>query len=254
MTTVKDIYDFINRIAPFDTQEPWDNSGFLVGDEKQEVSSVMLALDATESIVDEASEKGCSLIVTHHPVIFGKLSEFHPGNVAYYAAKKNISIISAHTCLDLADGGVNDCLAEALGLSNIGKCCDESGLLRIGELEREYTLDELIPVISERLGAEGIKYTPASGTIRRIAVCGGSGAEFYADAFASGADAYVTANVKHNYFMEFRRFGLCVIDAGHFSTENTVIKPLSEKIGKEFRECSVILSEKSCDPAMYWTR
>lgn len=254
MITVKDVYDYINRIAPFGTQESWDNSGFLVGDENQEVGSIMLALDATESIVDEASEKGCSLIVTHHPVIFGKLSEFHPGNVAYYAAQKNVSIISAHTCLDIADGGVNDCLADALGLSNIEKCNDELGLLRIGDLERNYDLDELISFVSERLGARGIKYTPAPGKIRRIAVCGGSGAEFYRNAFECGADAYVTANVKHSYFMEFSRFGFCVIDAGHFCTENTVIKPLSEKLGKEFGECKVVLSEKSCDPAMYWTR
>ena len=116
MSKVLDFYHFLDTLAPFSTQESWDNSGFLVGDGEREVKKVLLALDATKDVLAEAEKIGAELIITHHPVIFGSLKEFHPQNMAFAAAEKGIAIISSHTALDIADGGVNDCLAAALGL------------------------------------------------------------------------------------------------------------------------------------------
>ncbi len=254
MSKVIDFYNFIDSIAPFATQESWDNSGFLVGDGEKEVKKVLLALDATEDVLNEADEIGADLIITHHPVIFGALKEFHPKNIAFLAAEKGIAIISAHTCLDIADGGVNDCLAAALGLKNVVKVDDGEGLMRMGELEEELSCEEFIKYVAEKLDVGGIKYTPADKKIKKAAVCGGSGGDLYPFAVKAGADAFVTANIKHNQWIEMRREGLCVLDAGHFCTENTVIEPLAEKLSSNFDDVEIIVSEVSEDPARYWAK
>ena len=254
MSKVIDFYNFIDSIAPFATQESWDNSGFLVGDGEKEVTKVLVALDATEDVLNEAAEKGAELIITHHPVIFGALKEFHPKNIAFLAAEKGIAIISAHTCLDIADGGVNDCLADALGLKDVIKIDDGEGLMRMGELENELSCEEFIEYVAEKISVGGIKYTPTDKMIRKVAVCGGSGGDLYPYAINAGADAFVTANLKHNQWIEIRRDGFCVLDAGHFCTENTVVDPLVEKLSVNFDDAVIIASEVSEDPAKYWAK
>ncbi len=253
MCKVIDFYRYIDTIAPFSAQEAWDNSGFLVGDEDARVTKVLVALDATEDVLNEAAEMDAELVITHHPIIFNSLKDLHPADMAYLAARKGIAVISSHTALDIADGGVNDCLAAALGLQNVRRC-GEAGLLRVGELPEQMKLPEFIPYVAEKLGSGGIKYTPAEKPIRTVAVCGGSGAEFYPDAMASGVDAYVTANVKHSWWLEIRRAGLCVLDAGHHCTENTVIAPLAERLARQFPETEILISERCKDPALYWTK
>ena len=254
MSKVIDFYNFIDSIAPFATQESWDNSGFLVGDGEKEVTNVLVALDATEDVLNEAAEKHAGLIITHHPVIFGALKEFHPKNIAFLAAEKGIAIISAHTCLDIADGGVNDCLADALGLKDVIKIDDGEGLMRMGELENELSCEEFIEYVAEKISVGGIKYTPTDKMIRKVAVCGGSGGDLYPYAINAGADAFVTANLKHNQWIEIRRDGFCVLDAGHFCTENTVVDPLVEKLSVNFDDAVIIASEVSEDPAKYWAK
>ena len=187
-------------------------------------------------------------------MIFGSLKEFHPKNIAFLAAEKGIAIISAHTCLDIADGGVNDCLAAALGLENVVKVDDGEGLMRMGELEETLSCEEFVKYVAEKLNVGGIKYTPADKKIRKVAVCGGSGGDLYSFAIKAGADAFVTANIKHNQWIEMRREGFCVLDAGHFCTENTVIKPLVEILSINFDDALIIASEVSEDPAKYWAK
>lgn len=254
MSKVIDFYKFIDSLAPFETQESWDNSGFLVGNGEKEVKKVLLALDVTEPVLKEAAEKGADLVVSHHPVIFGALKEFHPKNIAFLAAEKGIAIISAHTCLDIAEGGVNDCLAAALGLQNVTKIDDGEGLLRIGELKKELSCEDFVKYVAEKINVGGIKYTPTDKMIKKVAVCGGSGGDLYPFAMAFGADAFVTANIKHNIFIDIRRDKFCVLDAGHFCTENTVIKPLAKKIENAFPDSEIIVSEVSEDPACYWAK
>lgn len=256
MSTVLDFYNFLDEIAPFAAQEGWDNSGFLVGDGSRRVEKALVALDATEPVLDEACRIGAQLIITHHPVIFGSLKEFHPEHIAFLAAERGVAVISSHTSLDVADGGVNDCLAAALGLCNVRKCGDELGLLRVGELELDAPLSctEFVRYVAEKIGVGGIKYTPTEKPIKTVAVCGGSGAEFFRDAMAAGADAFVTANIKHNFFIDIRRAGFCVLDAGHFCTENTVIAPLAEKLAKRFPDTEIVISRDSRDPAEYWAK
>ena len=254
MSKIIDFYKFIDSIAPFGTQESWDNSGFLVGDGNKEIKKVMVALDVTEPVLNEAFEKGAQLIISHHPVIFGALKEIHPKNIAFLAAEKGIAVISAHTCLDIADGGVNDCLAAALGLENVEKVDDGEGLMRVGELNESLSCIDFVKYVAEKINVGGIKYTPTEKMIKKVAVCGGSGGDLYPAAISAGADAYVTANIKHNLFIDMRRDDFCVLDAGHFCTENTVIEPLAQKIKAAFPDTEVIVSEVSEDPARYWAK
>ncbi len=254
MSKILDFYKYIDSIAPFETQESWDNSGFLVGDGEREVTKVLTALDVTEPVLKEAEKLGANLIISHHPVIFGALKEFHPKSIAFLAAEKGIGIISAHTCLDIADGGVNDCLAAVLKLSNVRKVENSENLLRIGELENPMTCEEFVAYVGEKLAVGGIKYTPTEKEIKSVAVCGGSGGYLYPAAMAAGADAYVTANIKHNIFIDIRRDNFCVLDAGHFCTENTVIAPLAEKLKANFPETEIAVSKVSEDPARYWAK
>ena len=151
MSKVIDFYKFIDSIAPFGTQESWDNSGFLVGNGEKEAKKVLLALDVTEPVLSEAAEIGAELIISHHPVIFGALKEFHPKNIAFLAAEKGIAIISAHTCLDIADGGVNDCLAAALGLEKVEKVDDGEGLIRMGELPEELSCSDFVKYVADKI-------------------------------------------------------------------------------------------------------
>ena len=254
MSKISDFYNFINKIAPFDTQESWDNSGFLIGDGNREVKKVMLSLDVTEPVLNEAESAGANLIISHHPIIFGALKEIHPQNMAFLAAEKGIAVISAHTCLDIAEGGVNDCLAAALGLDNIEKVDDGEGLTRMGELKNALSCEDFVKYVAEKLGVGGIKYTPTDKIIKKVAVCGGSGGDLYKFSMNAGADAFVTANIKHNLFIEMRRDGFCVLDAGHFCTENTVIEPLSKKLKEEFPETEIIIAKTAEDPARYWAK
>ena len=124
----------------------------------------------------------------------------------------------------------------------------------MGELKNELSCDEFVKYVAEKLSVGGIKYTATNKMIKKVAVCGGSGGDLYPFAIKAGADAFVTANIKHNQWIEMRREGFCVLDAGHFCTENTVIEPLAKKLSEEFKDAEIIVSEVSEDPAKYWAK
>ena len=248
-----DIYNYIDGFAPFSTQMDFDNAGFLVGDPDAAVDTVLVALDITPEVMDEAKREGAQLIVSHHPVIFDPLKNLKSGSLAYLAACSGLSMICAHTNLDIADGGVNDCLANALGLRNVGKVGFD-GLLRTGELKTTMSGDDFLRYVAEKLGCGGIKYTPASREVLCVAVCGGSGGDEWETAMKAGADAYVTANIKHNIFLDAKRNGFFILDAGHFCTENVVAAPLAAGISKAFPEIRTVVASDVGDPACYFKR
>jgi dinuclear metal center YbgI/SA1388 family protein len=170
---IKNIVDYAREIAPFETAAEWDNIGLLVGDENADVMRVLLALDITNEVVKEAREKGCGLIVSHHPVIFDPLRALAPADPVYSLAKNDIAALCLHTNLDRAERGVNTALAEALGLKNITLYPD--CYLAVGDTDREYGADEYAALIKERLGAPSVRYT--DGKVSRVAVSSGGGGE-----------------------------------------------------------------------------
>ena len=136
MSTVKDIYAFLDSVAPFSTSAPWDNTGLLVGDFSKEVKKVMLSLDVTGDVIDEAVKNNVDLVITHHPLIFEGVKSVTSDTLLYKAVTSGISFIASHTCLDIAKDGVNDCLANVLGVKNIVSV-EEDVFLKIGEFEEK---------------------------------------------------------------------------------------------------------------------
>lgn len=234
--TVADIYAFLNELFPFSTACDWDNSGLLVGNKNATVTKAVIALDCNDSVIAEAQKMGAELIITHHPVIFPEIHSVLSDSLVHRLIKSGISVICAHTNLDKADGGVNDCLAAALELKNVEtiKTIDDFSI-KIGNSNDALTPDEFAKFVGNKLGIIP-RYCVGSSKIKRIAVCGGSGGDFLDDAINAGADAFVTADIKHHILLEAAHRGITLIDGGHFATEDTVIEPLKSLLQGKFPE------------------
>lgn len=226
------IFETLCEIAPLSLAMSYDNAGFLLGDNQSNITKAVVCLDVTLSAVDFAIKSGAQLIISHHPVIFNPLKCITAQDTPqiYKCLAKGISVISMHTNMDSAMGGVNDCLAQALGLENISIICDEDNFsFRKGELSEKMSADKLASFVKSRLGGS-VRYTDGGKNISNVAVCGGSGGDFYRLAEENGADALITADVKHSYFVAAADRGFTLIDAGHFHTENTLILPLADRL------------------------
>lgn len=234
MNRVKNLYAAINRIAPFSSQLEWDNSDLIVGDMNAVVSKVYVCLDADCFAVAKAKELGCELIISHHPAIFRAVKNVYVNSIPYQLIANGISLISAHTNLDIADKGVNYCLAEALGLKN-AYAPEETEIGFIGELEEVLSAEKFALLVKEKLGA-GVCMNNFGGIIKKVGVVGGAGGEYAGEFFALGADAFVTGEVKHHEYLEANNIGKTIIAAGHYETEQVVVKPLRDMLAKEFEE------------------
>ncbi len=243
MITVKDISDYINTIAPYNTKCEWDNCGILVGNPSKQTKKIGFTLDLTPETLGFAVENGIDLIVTHHPVIFKAQKSFVHGNIAYEAAVNSVSVISAHTCFDCADGGVNDVLCDILGLSEVRAIeSDECvvPMLRMGSIGEISPVD-FAKFTAKKLGTT-VRLVDANKPISRVAVCGGAGLSFLSDVINAGVDAYVTGDISHHEMLEASDSGITVVAAGHFETEYPSMTALMKKVKDRFSdaECVVI--------------
>lgn len=237
---VYDIYSFINKLYPFSLACDFDNVGLLIGDKAATISKTVIALDCTSDVVEFATQNGAELIITHHPVIFAGLKAVTEETAVYKAIKNGISVISAHTNLDIADGGVNDTLCEALGLIDIEKyICEDGFAIRKGTLKTEMSAEELANYSAERLVANA-RFVDGGKKIKTVAVCSGAGSDFLADAIKSGTDAYISSEIKHNIFIEAAEKQFTVIDLGHFSTEKVIVPKLCKVLSAQFPELEII--------------
>ena len=195
MTTAGAIYDWIDKIAPFSTAMGFDNAGFLVGDRSAPVRRVLLALDITAEVAEEAARDGAQLVVSHHPVIF-TLRTLSAESPVYRLAGAGIAAICAHTNLDMAAWGVNTCLAGRIGLQDVhGMDSDPASGASpwfLGELPEPLMPQDFAKQVGTRLGCGGLRYVPGHRPVRTVGLCSGSGAEFLSAAQAAGADAFVT--------------------------------------------------------------
>ena len=257
MAEVRGIYRFIDQIAPFHTQESFDNAGFLVGRGGQNVKKVLVALDITPEVAEEAVQWGAELIVAHHPVIFHPVKsitdESVTGRILLALTEHKIAAICAHTNLDAAHGGVNGCLARALELSDIEQLCQAGvddrgrpyGIGRIGAVHRSgLSAGEYAAYVKERLNSACVRFVDGGRPVRRVAVGGGACGDFFPQAAALGCDTFVTADVKYHQFVEAQAMGLSLIDAGHFPTENLICPELLAALGRRFP--ALELRQSSC--------
>lgn len=245
MQTVREVEKALYRLAPVSGTMPGDNVGHLVGDPDREVKHVLVALDITEAVVDEAISKGCDLIVAHHPVINSNWTPVQSvrydtlkGRILMKLIQNGISAICMHTNLDVAPGGVNDRLAKRLGLRAVETM--ENGLIRIGTLSQPMELRTFAGFVKKALGCNGVRYSDAGKIVSRVAVGGGTCGDYEAEVLAAGCDTFVTADLKYHQFLDARDINL--VDAGHFPTEDPVCEVLIQYITAQFPE---LTAEKS---------
>ena len=240
---MQDIFDRLNEFAPVSTAMEYDNPGFLVGNPDDEVTGILAALDCTPDVIAEAVTRRANLIVTHHPVIFKPLSKIVAGTLDGDSVRAlvsaGISVISMHTNLDRAAGGVNDCMADRLSLRNVRLLPGGEGMGRMGELPAPMETDAFLNHVKASLDVETVRVTRVEGRVLTVAVGGGSCADFLNAAHAAGCDAFVTAEVKHKQFIEAAHLGLLLVDATHYGTENVVVRPLADRLRAMYPGVSV---------------
>ncbi len=234
--TVRELYAFLNEKIPPALSCAWDNDGLMCcADENATVKRVLVALDITGSVVEEAIAGGYDLILSHHPLIFSPLKALTPCDPVAKKVTKllcaGITAMSFHTRLDAVTGGVNDVLANALGLQEItafGADGEEIG--RIGVLPKKTSLADFASLVKSVTGAPAVEISDAGRPVRRVALLGGSGSDDVLAARAAGADTYLSGELKHNWLTDAPDLGINLVAAGHFYTENLVSSRLAELV------------------------
>lgn len=240
MRRAGEIYEYLKELAPLELQMDFDNSGFQLGRLDAEINKALLALDVTEEVVGEAIELGAQLIISHHPLIFSKLRNITDTKLLRLAENR-IAVISMHTNLDIAAGGVNDVLITLLGARADGPL-DPDDCGRVGELPEAQQFDSFLRFCKTALDSKGLRYYNAGRPVKRLAVMGGSGGDYIGCAAEKGCDTYVTADIKYHQFLEAKELGINLIDGDHFCTENPVIPSLCEKLRHEFPDVCFTVS------------
>ncbi len=242
---VLDIYKYLDEIAPFSLQEDWDNSGFLVGDMESKVTRVLMALDHSNALIDEAEQLGCELIITHHPIIFDAKKSFTAGNDFFEAARRGIGVLCAHTNFDTAEGGVNDCLCELIGLREVSDFCPDSSpvpVMRQGIIDK-IDAEDFAAILSQKLKTS-VRFNEINRNIKKVAVCGGSGCMFLTEVLAAGFDAFVTGDAGHHNFLDAKEKNTALFACGHFETERPAIDVLFSKMSSKFKEIEFVISQQ----------
>ena len=258
------IINSIESVAPRSAQEEWDNSGMQVGDTGRDIQSVLLTTDITEAVVTEAVERGCQLIISHHPLLFHGLKQVcgqtPQARVVEMAIKHNIAIYSAHTSLDSVVGGINTRLADKLGITDYrilipntqNTPMNPTGIGVIGRLPAPMSYADFIAHVHDTLDCTYVRYTrPHDETIQTVALCGGSGAEFIESAIEQGADVYLTADCKYHEFQDAEgRIGL--IDIDHWCSEHHAREIFRDILAPLGVTCIISINDKT--PIQVWQK
>lgn len=246
-----EIYDEIDRFAPFSTAMSFDNPGLLTGSRDRIVQKALVALDITPEVVREAASKGAELIISHHPVIFHPLRALPAAHPAYLLAQHQLTAICAHTNLDMAVGGVNTCLARALGVANTAPFVYDNGNPEalLGALPQPQSPEAFADDVKCRLGCGRVEWVRGARPVQRVALCGGAGGDLLEQAAAAGADAFVTGEVRHHQLLQARALGITLVVGGHYRTERVVLEPLCARLRQAFPAVHFLVSERETDPS-----
>lgn len=257
--TVRDVYDFLNGIAPFDTQDNFDNSGLLAGSMNKPVTRIAVCLDITSDIVEECARTDTDLIVSHHPVIFEKLNSVNEGTPIYELVRNGISAISLHTPIDMAKGGISDIMFELMGFGSpagaevlhvIHK--DKGiGYGKIAHLDFGISAQYLAETAKEAFNCNTVRFVDGGKTINSVAVCSGAGSSEVYTAIAKGVDAIITGDVKWSAFVDAKNAGITVVDAGHYHTETIVCGYIADLLTENFPEAEIFIPVNNEDICQY---
>ncbi len=272
--TIDDVLQYLGEIAPLSYQLDFDNAGLLVGDREQEVTKVLVSLDSTEEVVEEALEKDCNLIISHHPIIFKGLKKLtgtnHVERTVMKAIQHNIALYATHTNLDRVPHGVNGKIADKLGLTskrilapsasensnnNPGTGSDSSpedvGLGMVGELTQPMEEMSFLTHLKTTMKTGCVRYTALTGqTVNTVAVCGGAGGFLLDEAKRANADVFVTSDYKYHDFFDAEG-ELVIADIGHYESEQFTIELLSDLLTQKFPNFATLQTEINTNPVKY---
>ena len=254
---IYEVVDALERFAPLPLQESYDNAGLQIGLTEAEISRVLLCLDVTESVVDEAIAKGCNMIVAHHPLIFRKLAHItgqtYVERCVAKVIKNDIALVAMHTNMDSAEGGVNHKIAEKMSLSDVEFIGDKrevngvaGGTGVVGTLPEPMSAADFMSMLKERFGVDNIQANELlSRPITKVAVCGGAGSFLLEAAMKAGADAFVTGEMHyHEFFGHDQEVQIAVI--GHYQSEQftaEIFRDILEPMGVE-----CVIAETNTNP------
>jgi len=252
--------EILEELSPITLAEPWDNPGLLIEPEAREITRVLVALDCTPAVAEEAKEVGAQLVLSHHPLFFAPVKHItrrDPATAAAWALlRAGIGLYAAHTNLDSAIGGVNDVLANILGLTDTAPLTqgaqEGAGLGRVGNLPAPMPLADFARMAGEALHTVPRFGGPEGHICRRVAVIGGSGGDCLKEAIAAGADTLFTGEAKHNHALDAIAMNMAIVVAGHYETERPVLTPWIGGLQKRLcgLQCNVdfVISEKGASP------
>lgn len=252
---VGEILNYINELAPWKYAEEWDNVGLMLGSRTCEVKKIMICMDVTSKVIGEAIDVAANLIVSHHPFLFSKLNSVDldtmKGKQISILIKNDISVISAHTNLDVAVGGVNDTLAEAIGLTNcvilksyIPDSYDvDMGLGKVGELSARLCFEEFIIMVKKNLDIDNLRIIgEQSKIVKKVAVFCGSFDVDLDIIKRHDVDVLITGDMKYHTALDAREMGLCILDVGHFASEHLIVNKLKKALENRFSNIEIVCS------------
>tara|TARA_B100001778_G_scaffold297727_1_gene271381 strand:+ start:1681 stop:2466 length:786 start_codon:yes stop_codon:yes gene_type:complete len=260
MTTIQKVMDSLEEWAPLSYQEGYDNAGLVVGDPKTEIKGVVIALDSTEEVVEEAIHLGANLIIAHHPIVFKGLKKFNGSNyverTVIKAIKNNIAIYACHTNLDAVMTGVNSKICDLLNVKNrsilsLKQGEDEAGAGMIGDLTEPMDEMEFLEEVKKTFNTGAIKYTKLlNKKVKKVAVCGGSGSFLLNDAIQKKADVFITSDFKYHQFFDADG-QLVIADIGHFESEICTQELIYDYLSEKFTTFVACFSKVNTNPINY---
>ena len=260
MKRVNDIIKEMERLAPTYLKEDFDNVGLMVGDRNKSVKKVLLALDCTLKVIEEAKEKDVDLIITHHPLIFRKPSSITTdtlqGKKIIELIKNDISLYSSHTNLDSVENGLNHTIVSLLGFEDSkllekNKRENTAGLGRIVLLHEESELDDFIALIKKKLNINNLRVVKGNNKVSKIAIINGSGQDFIAKALSLGVDTIITGDTTYHFASDYKEMGINILDVGHFASEQMVFFEVMKPIKNKFIDIQFIESDVEEDPFVF---
>jgi len=255
--TVREVYDFIDKFAPFQNQMNSDNAGFLIGNGEAEVKKVLTCLDVTSKVACEAAESGVNLIVSHHPLMYPEApTSIMSDNPIHILIRNNINLISAHTNTDVAFGGLPDLMLKLLDFPESEAVIhpfnsDGTGFGRAVKLKSHISAKELAEKCKAAFNCTAIKYTDGGKPILKVGLTSGSGAQLVERAHSMGCDAFICGDLKHSSYVYGSNYEMTVIDAGHFHTEDIFCNYMIEKLKSEFKTMDVEKATNCIDVCEY---
>lgn len=261
MIKVNNIIKEMELLAPTYLKEDFDNVGLMVGDKNKEVKKVLLALDCTLKVIEEAKKENVELIITHHPLIFKRPSSITTdtlqGKKIIELIKNDISLYSSHTNLDSVENGLNDTIVSILGFDNFkilekNKRDDKAGIGRIVSLNESIQLEDLISKIKKSLNINNLRVVKGKDKVNKIAIINGSGQDFIGKAVALGADCIITGDTTYHFASDYKEMEISILDVGHFASEQITFFNVMENLKEKFKDVEFITSTVEEDPFSFY--